>query len=127
MKPLLLISTIVFSLSGCTENTTPVMVGSDEDLDACALGMIKAEGDQLVSVRSAPAIDGADIDQLKQGNMVHMCDDQYEDNWIGVVYSLPENGDIDCGVTSPINPAKAYDGKCKSGWVDVNRVELIAG
>lgn len=33
----------------------------------------------------------------------------------------------DCGVSSPVRSKRNYDGPCKSGWVESNFVQLVAG
>jgi hypothetical protein len=106
-----------------------VMVGSDDNLDACsALGMVsglKSRQDSFLAVRAGPDKRFAMIDRLKAGQKVFICRTSEDGKWYGVVYS--RNSAEDCGVTSPINPARPYNGKCKSGWVNAHWIKLLAG
>ena len=108
---------------------TPVIVGSDDNLDACpSLGVVsglKLKGDGFLAVRSGASTKYALIDKLQQGQKVFICNTSKDGNWFGVVYS---HGNVDdCGVSSPVNPAQQYKGKCKSGWVNAHWIKLLAG
>lgn len=108
---------------------TPVMVGGNDNLDACpslaVVSGLKPEGDRFLAVRSEANAKSALIDKLQEGQKVFICNTSTDANWFGVVYS---HGNVDdCGVSSPVNPAKAYKGKCKSGWVNARWIKLLAG
>ena len=58
---------------------TPVLVGGEEDLDACG-GTGKVVGlssgkTGFLSVRSTPSTKGAELDRLRNGAMVNLCDE----------------------------------------------------
>ena len=107
----------------------PVIVGSDDNLDACpSLGVVSslnAKREGFLAVRSGASTKYALIDKLQKGQKVFICNTSKDGNWYGVVYSH-ENVD-DCGVSSPVNPAQPYKGKCKSGWVNAHWIKLLAG
>lgn len=107
-----------------------VRVGQDgPDLDACAgYGVIKGlnpQGDNFLSVRSAPDGSARELDRLSQGAGVAMCD--FKEGWVGVVYAPSQNADADCGTGSPVAKEQDYEGPCRSGWVSERFVELMAG
>lgn len=107
----------------------PVIVGGDNNLDACpSLGVVsglKSEGNGFLAVRSGANFKYALIDKLLEGQKVFICNVSTDGNWFGVVYSR-ENID-DCGVSTPVTPAQPYKGKCKSGWVDAHSIKVLAG
>lgn len=96
-----------------------------DDMDACASNGVvvglRADGDNFLAVRAGPGKGQAKIDQLHSGDEVFVCTG--EGAWLGIVY-----GDgRECGVSSPIVPARLYQGPCKSGWVHQNFIEITAG
>lgn len=111
------------------EVTTPVIVGSDDDLDACSsLGMVSGlnpKGDGFLAVRSGKNATAPLVDKLLENQKVFICNTSKDGKWLGVVYSLDNIND--CGVTSAVNPAQPYKGKCKSGWVSTRWIKLLAG
>ena len=110
--------------------TTPVMVGAGPEFDACGgVGRVKRlnpRGDNFLSVRAAPSTKAREIGRLRGGDLVYMCDAAGGGRWAGIVH---EGGKVDtgCGVTSPVVPARAYRGPCRSGWVASEFVQVIAG
>lgn len=117
------------SLIAADNLAMPVIVGSDDYLDACpSLGVVsglKSKGDGFLAVRSGASTKYALIDKLQNDQKVFICNTSKDGNWYGVVYS---QGDVDdCGVTSPVYPAQPYKGKCKSGWVNAHWIKLLAG
>lgn len=108
----------------------PVRIGFDGPrFDACAgygvVTNLNPRGDNYLSVRAAPNSNAEEIDRLGPGRGVSMC--QQVGNWIGVVYA-EEGEDIgSCGTTSPVPSVRVYEGPCKSGWINENFVELVAG
>ncbi|MFL0356587.1 hypothetical protein ACI5KX_08900 [Erythrobacter sp. GH1-10] len=108
----------------------PVRIGFDGPrFDACAgYGLVtnlNPNGDNYLSVRAAPNGNAEEIDRLGPGKGVSMC--QQVGNWIGVVYGEGEEGIERCGTGAPVPSVRAYEGPCKSGWVNENFIELIAG
>lgn len=108
----------------------PVQIGFDGPrFDACAgygqVTNLNPAGDNTLSVRAAPSGDAEEIDRLGPKRGVSMC--QKVGDWIGVVYAPQSEEPIDCGTSSPVQSKRIYEGPCKSGWVNENFVELIAG
>lgn len=101
-----------------------LMLGGD-DMDACASNGqvvgLRADGDNFLAVRAGPGTGHAKIDQLHNGDAVFVCTGAGA--WMGIVYG----GGRDCGVSSPLVPARLYHGPCKSGWVHRNFIEITAG
>ncbi|MGE3643585.1 MAG: integron [Beijerinckiaceae bacterium] len=107
-------------------STIAVFYGGEAGLDACAgLGHVvalKRGGDNFLSVRGGPATSHREIDRLKMGQHVSMCDERGD--WIGIVYT--KSGQR-CGVGTPVARRQPYRGPCRSGWVHRDFVELLAG
>lgn len=116
--------------AGSSTGFVAVRIGTDgPDLDACGgFGQVTGlnpEGDNFLAVRSAPTTQAEEIDSLAQGAGVFMCD--YAQGWVGVVYTLSDSDETDCGAGSPVANVQDYSGPCRSGWVSEQYVELIAG
>jgi len=108
-------------------NSVPVLIGGEADFDACGsngrvVGLNRA-GDNFLAVRRGPASRHKMIDKLHTGDDVYICDEQ--GSWIGIVYGI--SGNQDCGVSTPVARRRAYNGRCKSGWVHKNYIAMIAG
>ncbi|WP_108790682.1 hypothetical protein [Erythrobacter sp. Alg231-14] len=108
----------------------PVRIGHDgPDFDACGsygtITGLNPDGDNFLSVRSAPSIDAEELDRLTTGTGVSMCDSA--NGWIGIVYEGSGTAGTDCGVGSPVSNERDYDGACRSGWISERFVELVAG
>lgn len=103
----------------------PVMIGADADLDACTglgrIARLDPQGDGFLAVRAGPSTDYRQIDELYNGDEVHLC--QEDGRWWGIVYG----GVGGCGVTSPVARRMAYSGPCRAGWVFGRYVDFIAG
>lgn len=142
------------SLSACSEGNGPTgSYGANEDasltrngpseravligfdgprFNACAgTGRVKnlgADSGRTLPVLSAPAGNADEVDTLASGRRVSMC--QKVGDWVGVVYPPGASGDepsIDCGTGSPVSTRRAYEGPCRSGWVNENFLELVGG
>lgn len=101
----------------------PVMVGGEEDLDACAgVDAIIAS----VTVRSGPGDHYAVVEHLDRGAQVYACDMSPDSRWEGIV-SIPADDAEICGVSSPIPARQAYHGTCRSGWIPKDSVIVVAG
>jgi len=131
MYRFLLAILVLFHSSWATADNvaTPVVVGGDDNLDACsglgAVSGLNAKGDGFLAVRSGANVAYPLVDKLTEGREVYICNKSVDGKWLGVVYSH-DNGD-DCGVTSPVNPARPYKGPCKSGWVNARWIKWLAG
>lgn len=125
------IALLGYSVVSSADNAVmPVMVGGEEDLDACgSVGVVSGlapRGDGFLAVRTGANASYKLVDKLLEGQQVLMCSTSADGKWYGIVYA-PENKDLDCGVSSPISPAQPYQGKCKSGWVSGRWIKQIAG
>lgn len=132
MYPFLLVLFLLSSLLSSAAADVigvPVMVGGEENLDACTgLGIVfglNPQGDNFLAVRSGKNSRYALVDKLYESQQVFICQTSVDGKWLGVVYSHNKNDD--CGVNSPINPAQVYSGKCKSGWVYGRWIKIVAG
>ncbi|WP_390582544.1 hypothetical protein [Erythrobacter sp. MTPC3] len=106
-----------------------VQIGFDGPrFDACAgygrVTNLNAATGRALPVRSAPSGSAEEVDRIDAGQGVSMC--QQVGNWIGIVYATGSDGLDRCGTGSPVPSVRAYEGPCKSGWINENFVELIA-
>ncbi len=106
-----------------------VQIGFDGPrFDACAsfgrVTNLSVEGEGL-PVLAAPAGSAEVIDRIGVGRGVSMC--QKVGDWVGVVYAPDADDPIDCGTGSPVPTRRAYEGPCRSGWVDEDFLKLVAG
>ena len=119
--------------SACAPPTHPVVVGGDADRDACdtwaTVAPLNPKGDGYLTVRFGPTVKATEMDRLKSGHPVMICNDSKDGKWAGVVYPADHAGDLaDCGLSSPdARPSHPYDGPCKSGWVARRYLWLSAG
>ena len=109
----------------------PVMVGNDDELDACGGWGESADGSAL-PVRSAPAAAGKIVYELKPGEGFWICDESADGQWTGIVaehnpLSGDAGGDPQCGAGNLLAPRQPYPGPCIAGWVPADAVLLIAG
>lgn len=119
---LLFILTLSF-MSGllAAEESVPVIVGGNGDIDACmSVGEIK---NSAAKVRKGPSAKYTETDLLEAGRIVWLCSNNGQ--WVGIVYPSINQGT--CEVSSPINPEQPYKGKCNSGWILESDIELAAG
>ena len=108
----------------------PVRVGFDgPEVDACgSYGVIEGlnpDGDNFLSVRSAPNLDAEELDRLSTGTGVSLCESV--DGWLGIVYEGSGTPGMQCGTGSPVSAVQNYSGPCRSGWVSERFVDLVAG
>lgn len=111
--------------TGTMAEVLPVMVGGNEDLDACmSVGVIQpAKSLTDVNIYSGPSTAAKVTAHLPEGRFVWICSEQK--GWVGIVY--PASNEKFCEVSEPITPAQPYLGECQSGWVPAKFVELVAG
>jgi hypothetical protein len=90
-----------------------VTFGGDAKGAACPLqGTVTGLKNGTLAVRNGPGTNFERIDRLANGARVYLCDRAGGGDWVGVVY-----GSGDCGVSATVDPPRAYDGSCRSGWV----------
>ena len=98
----------------------PVMVGGDNEFDACAsLGRTMQE----TVVRDGPDSKHNRVDVLPAGLDVWLCSES--DDWVGIVFSHRDR--TLCGVSSPLGARTPYVGPCHSGWIPGASVTVVAG
>jgi hypothetical protein len=118
--------------------TRPVTIGEDGPrLDACgAMGQVVRVGPSGLALRAAPFTEAQEIGRLGEGSRAHVCTRSIDQRWLGVVVAPPPSqpdsgeaasGDVDCGVSGPVDRKQAYDGPCLSGWVSSASIRLVAG
>lgn len=108
----------------------PVRIGLEgPDLDACgSYGVITGlnpDGDNFLSVRSAPSTDGEELDRITADTGVSLCESTL--GWIGIVYENSGKEGLGCETGSPVASVRPYRGPCRSGWVSERFVQVIAG
>lgn len=107
----------------------PVMVGGQDDLDACLtvskVTGLNPRGDNFLSLRSQPSSKARELIRLRPEQQVWVCEET-PGGWSGVLIT-PADGSLDCGVGTPIARRQAYSGACQSGWVASRFLEVIAG
>ena len=107
-----------------------VTIGEDGSrMDACgSVGQVTRTGSAGLSLRAAPFDDAKELAQLPEGQRAWVCARSIDQRWLGVVVPPPaEDGaqPVDCGVSSPAQRKRAYDGPCASGWIASAYVRLI--
>ena len=127
----------------------PVMIGFDGPrFNACGRDGRVVDlpfGEDELAVRAAPADSAEEVDQVSEGTRVAMC--QRTGGWVGIVYApleepveigeseeggeaaaSPTRADLrNCGTAAPVSSVRAYDGPCRSGWVNENNIRLVSG
>jgi len=116
----------------------PVRIGEGGPrFDACqSVGEVGSHISGALPVLSAPFDAAAKKDSLAPGQRVYICTRSIDQQWFGIVYDKPANGEEgataarspgDCGVSTPVRAKRNYDGPCQSGWVESIYVVLVAG
>lgn len=100
-----------------------IIVGRDRsEFDGCSAQARVTSG---ASVRIAPLATAAEKGKLPKGQMLSLCGE--DGDYVSVVYKLAEDGEVDCGVSTPSPYVGAYRGPCRYGWVSSRAIELVAG
>lgn len=114
----------------------PIVIGGNDEMDACSAVSrvvgLQPSGDGFLAVRNGPGRSYSLKDRLREGDEVYDCvtvkmADGY---WSGIIYDRRGQGPAkigECGVSGTINPARAYRGPCKFGWVKSSWLKVIAG
>lgn len=112
-----------------SEAKISVYYGGDENIDACSslaqVNHLSKGPDGFLAVKDAPSIKAYRTDKIFNGQKLWVCEESKDGKWLGIVYSPNEKQD--CGVSSPVEKRKPYNGPCKSGWVSKKYVTLLAG
>ena len=106
----------------------PVRIGlNGPELDGCTpysqVTGLNPRGDNFLSVRAGPSAGTRELDRLRPGQRVWICDEA--PGWVGIVYG--PRGSTRCNVESPVRRVTAYRGACRSGWVSSRYITPIAG
>ncbi len=135
MAALIALSTISLSTAQAAAPASaakPVIVGLDgPKVAACAsqgeVRGLATEGDMRLSVLAGPAASALEIDQLRNGAPLILCDSSRDGKWSGIVYPAAGQTLADCGLSSPVAKSGPYRGPCRSGWVTSTFVVATAG
>jgi hypothetical protein len=113
------------------ERSVPIMIGGNEELDACGgwaeVSGLNPKGDGFLAVRSGPGTRYGMRDKLREGDGVYLCDGRAGSKWVAIVYPKPGQNTSECKVSSPIARRIDYRGPCRFGWVHGDWIKLIAG
>jgi hypothetical protein len=118
------------------QRDVPVIVGEQEDLDACGswaeVSGLNPKGDGFLAVRGGPGTDHALRDRLREGDGFFVCgmsSDGTSRNgaWMAIVYPRAGQTADACEVSGTVPKAHAYRGPCASGWVNAAWVRILAG
>ncbi len=114
-------------VSSMGADSRPVKIGwNGPNFDACpGYGVVKelgTDGVEFLSVRSSPNEDAEEIDQLTAGTGLTMCDTS--NGWFGIVYEGSGAEGTECGVSSPVDELREYDGPCRS-WLDQRQIRRL--
>lgn len=111
-------------------HVVPVKVGElGPNFDACAAAGTTRHlaAGQSLPVREAPFASARETGSIASGRRFFVCSRSHDQKWLGVVYE--EGGALAdaCGVSSPVERRRDYDGPCRSGWVASAFVRTVAG
>jgi hypothetical protein len=113
------------------QRDVPVIVGEQEDLDACGswaeVSGLNPKGDGFLAVRGGPGTDHALRDRLREGDGFFVCGMSSNGKWLAIVYPRAGQTADACEVSGAVPKAHAYRGPCASGWVNAAWVRILAG
>lgn len=129
LKFFLVLSFTTFLFSNVSLAKVSIQIGGDENMDVCpslarVVNLSKGP-DGFLAVKNAPNLKAVRVDKIYNGQNVFICQESADGKWYGIVYSNVQK--LECGVTSPIEKKKEYDGPCKSGWVSKKYIKIFAG
>ena len=87
----------------------------------------RGDGDVRLSVLAGPNSAAVEIDRLRNGTPVILCDSSRDGKWSGIVYPAAGQTIADCGTSTPVAKPSPYRGPCRSGWVASTFVVATAG
>ena len=108
-----------------------VQIGLDgPEMDACGgVGRVSLNSRELaptLTVHQGNRRSATRLAELPTGTLVWLCEARGE--WQGIVWPGDSWQDLgDCQVSSPLAAPEAYAGPCKSGWVEADKLSLVAG
>jgi hypothetical protein len=115
---------IVSMTAGATTKTSTrpsvaVVIEKTIEDSSCYIGVVKVAS--FLSVRTAPKAGAKELDRLKPGAKVELC--EARKGFWGIVYG----GEPGTCVPEIVKKAYSYTGPCRSGWVASKFVESVAG
>jgi hypothetical protein len=107
----------------------PVLIALDAELGNCPVSGqvvgVNARRDNYLSVRAGPGVRERELDRLRSGTVVLVCDEAANGAWLGVVYN--RTGNQDCFIAQTSSQRHPYRGPCRSGWVSSRYIDVNAG
>ncbi|MCU0728528.1 MAG: hypothetical protein MUF41_00235 [Sphingopyxis sp.] len=100
----------------------PVMVGNEGPRSPACPARATLRGDS-VAIRWAP--DAASPTKADHDDDVWLCETR--DGWAGVVFPASGQSMDACRVTISVRPAQEYQGPCRWGWVEADKISRTAG
>jgi hypothetical protein len=105
--------------AAAAQRPRPVVIRGDPNLDSCPQGGevrgLNPRGHNYLSVRAGPHVRARELDRLRAGQEVVICDGVGNGQWWGVIYS--RNPSQDCNLGAIVGRPWPYRGPCRSGWV----------
>lgn len=129
MKYAILFALVAASTASVAAAQLPrqVMIRAGFDVESCPdTGEVRGlnpRGDNFLSVRAGPNVRARELDRLRQGEQVMICDRVGQ--WWGVVYSRTPGAD--CNIVPSATRRTAYAGPCRSGWVSGRYIGIVGG
>ena len=107
----------------------PVRIGElGPSFAACnSQGLARDSAGPGIPVRGAPYAQARETGRVAVGEAFFICSRSLDQGWLGIVYAAGGQNSRGCGVASPTNNRRDYDGACESGWVSSAQVQLISG
>ncbi|HEX8642311.1 MAG TPA: hypothetical protein VF702_00185 [Allosphingosinicella sp.] len=106
----------------------PVLIASAGSGNCVVTGEVvglNGRRDNYLSVRAGPGVRERELDRLRSGALVIVCDETASGAWLGIVYNRTGNQDCFIGQTSSLR--RPYRGPCRSGWVSSRYIDVNAG
>ena len=123
--PTILAVTFLAFPTHSTESSHPVVIETNGEVDACALGQVSGVR-TFLAVRSGPDTTYDQVDTLHNGDFVLSCDGAGSSSWVGVVFNHRDEVPGDCGISSSAMGMHPYRGPCLSGWVRAKWITVVA-
>jgi len=107
----------------------PVLVALDPSDGICPVTGevvgVSGRRDNYLSVRAGPGVRERELDRLRSGALVMVCDETANGAWLGVVYN--RTGNQDCFIAQTSTQRRPYRGPCRYGWVSSRYIDVGAG
>lgn len=112
------------SLVPVPSRVEPVRIGvhGDSDLDAC---LSVGRTTSAVVARLAPSETAATSVSLAANQAIFLCGTSSDGAWESIV--IPDKSGQDCGVSHPVARPAIYSGPCRTGWIPMKNIRIVAG